>query len=71
MLAAHIAAPHAPFTLEDLPVPAPGPGPGRGDVILRVAACGICGSDLHLADGQELPPGGSFSLTPATRSPAG
>lgn len=60
MLAARIAAPHAPFTLEDLPLPVP----GLGEVLIRVAACGICGSDLHLADGQELPPGVCFPLTP-------
>lgn len=60
MLTARIAAPHAPFTLEDLPVPRPGPG----EVLIRVAACGICGSDLHLVDGQELPPGVGFPLTP-------
>ena len=35
---------------EDRPVPAPGPG----QVLLRVAACGVCRTDLHLVDG-ELP----------------
>jgi len=30
------------------------PQPGRGQVLLRVAACGICRTDLHIADG-ELP----------------
>lgn len=29
--------------VEDVPVP----GPGPGEVSLRVASCGICGSDLH------------------------
>ena len=29
--------------LETVPLPAPGPS----DVVLRVAYCGICGSDLH------------------------
>jgi 2-desacetyl-2-hydroxyethyl bacteriochlorophyllide A dehydrogenase len=33
--------------LERQPVPAPGPR----DVLLRVAACGICATDLHLLDG--------------------
>lgn len=28
----------------------PDPTPGPGDLILRVRACGICGSDLHFAD---------------------
>lgn len=32
------------FYVEDLPTPAPGPG----QVLVKVRACGICGSDLHL-----------------------
>ena len=30
------------------------PEPGRGQVLLRVSACGVCRTDLHVADG-ELP----------------
>ena len=45
------------ITLADLPDPTPGPD----DVVIRVRACGICGSDLHLvesdADGYMLYPG--------------
>ena len=33
------------LTVEDIPAPAPGPG----QVLARVRACGICGSDLHAA----------------------
>lgn len=36
----------------DLPVPDPGPG----QVLLRVEACGLCGSDLHLVEIGALPP---------------
>ena len=32
----------------DLPVPTPGPG----EVRIRVAACGVCRTDLHLVDGE-------------------
>ncbi len=32
----------------DLPVPEPGPG----QVLLRVAACGVCRTDLHILDGE-------------------
>ena len=39
-----------PLRPRELPVPAPGPG----QLLLRVAACGICRTDLHVADG-ELP----------------
>ncbi len=41
--------------LTDLAVPEP----GRGEVLIRVAACGICGSDVHGYDGasgRRIPP---------------
>ncbi len=40
--------PHAPLRAVELPVPAPGPG----QVLLRVRACGVCRTDLHLLDGE-------------------
>ena len=33
------------------------PRPGPGEVLIRVGACGVCRTDLHLVDG-ELPPRG-------------
>jgi alcohol dehydrogenase, propanol-preferring len=30
----------------------PDPRPGEGDVLLRVRACGVCRTDLHLLDGE-------------------
>jgi alcohol dehydrogenase, propanol-preferring len=33
----------------------PEPEPGRGEVRVRVSACGVCRTDLHLAEG-DLPP---------------
>ncbi|WP_208029747.1 alcohol dehydrogenase catalytic domain-containing protein [Rhabdothermincola sediminis] len=33
----------------------PDPRPGPGEVLLRVEACGICGSDLHLSDAYPMP----------------
>jgi len=41
-----------PLTLEDRPVPEPGPG----EVLLRVAACGVCHTDLHIVEGELSPP---------------
>src|SRR4249920_1905488 len=41
--------------MADVPVPTP----GLGDVLIRVAACGICGSDVHGYDGtsgRRIPP---------------
>jgi 2-desacetyl-2-hydroxyethyl bacteriochlorophyllide A dehydrogenase len=29
----------------------PDPQPGKGEIVLRVGRCGICGSDLHMTDG--------------------
>ena len=38
----------APLRPLDLPDPAPGPG----QVLLRVRACGVCRTDLHIVDGE-------------------
>ncbi|PYC82647.1 zinc-binding alcohol dehydrogenase family protein [Streptomyces tateyamensis] len=35
--------------------PGPGPGPGPGEILVEVAACGVCRTDLQLAEG-DLPP---------------
>jgi propanol-preferring alcohol dehydrogenase len=37
-----------PLRLTELPDPAPGPG----EVLLRVRACGVCRTDLHVVDGE-------------------
>jgi 2-desacetyl-2-hydroxyethyl bacteriochlorophyllide A dehydrogenase len=51
-------------TVTDVPDPAPGPR----DVVVAVAACGICGTDLHILDGEFAPalpivPGHEFAGT--------
>jgi (R,R)-butanediol dehydrogenase/meso-butanediol dehydrogenase/diacetyl reductase len=46
MKAAVFDGPGRPLAIDDVADPVPGPG----DLVLRVMACGICGSDLHLAD---------------------
>lgn len=33
----------------------PDPVPGHGEMVVQVSACGICGTDLHIADG-DFPP---------------
>ncbi|MCX7622614.1 MAG: zinc-dependent alcohol dehydrogenase family protein [Thermomicrobium sp.] len=42
--------PGEPLVLREWPVPEPGPG----QVLMRVLACGVCRTDLHIVDG-ELP----------------
>jgi propanol-preferring alcohol dehydrogenase len=41
----------SPLKIEDVPTPEPKPG----HVLLRVLACGVCRTDLHIVEG-ELPP---------------
>jgi propanol-preferring alcohol dehydrogenase len=50
MRAMILAAPRTPLQEADLPVPRP----SRGQVLIRVHACGVCRTDLHVVDG-ELP----------------
>lgn len=46
--------------LEDIDAPSP----GRGEILVDVAACGICGSDLHFyEDGLEHQPESGFPVT--------
>ena len=42
--------PHAALQPRELPLPCPAPG----QLLLKIAACGVCRTDLHIADG-ELP----------------
>jgi len=50
MKAMLLDAQQKPLRMAELPVPEPGPG----QVLIRVGACGVCRTDLHVADG-ELP----------------
>src|SRR5207249_3895640 len=40
-----------PLQYEDVPAPEP----GEGELLVRVDACGVCRTDLHVVEG-ELPP---------------
>src|SRR6266568_7630332 len=39
-----------PLVMRERPVPVP----GAGDILIEIAACGVCRTDLHVVDG-ELP----------------
>jgi alcohol dehydrogenase, propanol-preferring len=45
---------HARQPLRPLELPAPSPGPGQ--VLIAVAACGLCRTDLHIVDGELAEP---------------
>ena len=48
MRAMVLTAPRAPLREVELPAPEPGPG----QALLRVLACGVCRTDLHVVDGE-------------------
>lgn len=48
MKAMQLATPRKPLALVDLPTPRPGPG----QLLVRVHACGVCRTDLHVVDGE-------------------
>jgi propanol-preferring alcohol dehydrogenase len=50
MKAVRALGPRLPLAIADLPAPKP----GAGSLLLKVSACGVCRTDLHLVDG-ELP----------------
>jgi alcohol dehydrogenase, propanol-preferring len=49
MRAMILDAPHAPLRLDEA---ARMPQPGAGEVLIRVHACGVCRTDLHILDGE-------------------
>jgi len=55
MKAAVLAGPASiasrPLEIRDIPIPTPGPG----QVLLRVRACGVCRTDLHVVEGELKP----------------
>ncbi len=46
MRAAIVQGLHQPLTIDSVPDPTP----GDGEIVVRVARCGICGSDLHMTE---------------------
>ncbi len=52
MRAMVLEAPRTPLRLRQVAVPRPGPG----QLLLRVQACGVCRTDLHIVDGELTAP---------------
>ncbi|MDE3075134.1 MAG: zinc-binding dehydrogenase [Chloroflexota bacterium] len=48
MRAAVLERPGAPLQIEEIPVPAP----KAGEILVQVAACGVCHTDLHVIKGE-------------------
>ncbi len=51
MLAARLYEPGKPLKVESVPIPEA----GAGEVLVEVAACGLCGTDIHLAIEGDIP----------------
>ena len=58
MKAMRLNRPGEPLRLEEVPVPVP----AAGEVLLRVLACGVCRTDLHIVDGELA--GGRLPIVP-------
>ena len=41
-------APRSPLVMRERPRPVPAPG----EILVKVAACGVCRTDLHVVDGE-------------------
>jgi propanol-preferring alcohol dehydrogenase len=52
MRAMTFSGPGHPLALTELPPPVPGPG----QILIRVRACGVCRTDLHIVDGELTDP---------------
>ncbi|RTL87904.1 MAG: zinc-binding alcohol dehydrogenase family protein [Hyphomicrobiales bacterium] len=48
MSAMVLREPGTPLAMEERPLPAP----GAGELLLRIEACGVCRTDLHVVDGE-------------------
>lgn len=59
MRAARWHGPGSEISVELIPIPQP----AHGEVLVKIAACGICASDLHMFDGT-LPTRGPIPVTP-------
>ena len=57
----------APLRAASLQVPEPGPG----EILIKVAACGVCRTDLHIVDGELAAAEAAARARPRDRRPRG
>lgn len=57
MQAVRLPGPGAAVEFQEVAYPEPGPG----EVVVRIAVCGVCGSDVHFLEGMPVP--GGYPLT--------
>src|SRR5262245_52478374 len=60
MRAACFYEPNTPLRVEEVPTPTP----RRGEVLIKVKACGICASDLHIFAGEVQSPNRPHPVIP-------
>jgi len=58
MQAALLTAPGRILEMRRIPIPTP----GAGELLIKLEACGLCHTDLHILDAAEFPPGAPVPL---------
>jgi alcohol dehydrogenase, propanol-preferring len=58
MRAAMLTGPRRTLEMRQTEIPAPGPG----ELLVKLEACGVCHTDLHIRDAASLPPGAPVPL---------
>lgn len=53
MQAALLAAPGRLLEMRQIPTPTP----GAGELLIKLEACGLCHTDVHIQDAAAFPPG--------------
>jgi alcohol dehydrogenase, propanol-preferring len=62
MRAMVLEKPRTPLTMRERATPTP----AAGEILVEIAACGVCRTDLHVVDGELPDP--KLPIVPATRS---
>ena len=63
MRAMVLEAPRTPLVMRERPTPEP----KQGEILVEIAACGVCRTDLHVVDGELQQPKSSHCSGPRDR----